>query len=139
MHVINDNYGMHVGDRLIAKLGELIRSRLVPGALAARISGDRFAILLPTGLRRGRWPSPSALRQGVAALVPAHLGANADASFSASISIGVAAIEANRAWISPHALAAAETACKAAKDRGRNRVEVYQASDVAASCAATRT
>ena len=33
----------------IAKLGELIRSRLVPGALAARISGDRFAILLPTG------------------------------------------------------------------------------------------
>ncbi len=25
-----------------------------------------------------------------------------------------------------HALAAAETACKAAKDRGRNRVEVYQ-------------
>ena len=27
-------------------------------------------------------------------------------------------------------LAAAETACKAAKDRGRNRVEVYQQSDV---------
>jgi len=26
-----------------------------------------------------------------------------------------------------HSLAAAETACKAAKDRGRNRVEVYQA------------
>jgi EAL domain-containing protein (putative c-di-GMP-specific phosphodiesterase class I) len=29
-----------------------------------------------------------------------------------------------------HALAAAETACKAAKDRGRNRVEVYQSTDV---------
>jgi EAL domain-containing protein (putative c-di-GMP-specific phosphodiesterase class I) len=29
-----------------------------------------------------------------------------------------------------HSLAAAETACKAAKDRGRNRVEVYQANDV---------
>jgi EAL domain-containing protein (putative c-di-GMP-specific phosphodiesterase class I) len=28
-----------------------------------------------------------------------------------------------------HSLAAAETACKAAKDRGRNRVEVYQAND----------
>ena len=61
MHVINDNFGMHVGDKLIAKLGELIRSRLVPGALAARISGDRFAILLPTGCgdampRRGAAP-----------------------------------------------------------------------------------
>ena len=28
-----------------------------------------------------------------------------------------------------HSLAAAETACKAAKDRGRNRVEVYQSND----------
>ncbi len=36
MHVINDNHGMPIGDRLIAKLGELIRARLVPGALAAR-------------------------------------------------------------------------------------------------------
>ncbi len=29
-----------------------------------------------------------------------------------------------------HSLAAAETACKAAKDRGRNRVEVYRTNDV---------
>ena len=29
-----------------------------------------------------------------------------------------------------HSLAAAETACKAAKDRGRNRVEVYQTNDL---------
>ncbi len=28
-----------------------------------------------------------------------------------------------------HAFAAAETACKAANDRGRNRVEVYQEAD----------
>ena len=50
MHVINDNYGMHMGDRVIAQLGELIRTRLPPGAIAARISGDRFAILLPAVL-----------------------------------------------------------------------------------------
>jgi diguanylate cyclase (GGDEF)-like protein len=127
MHVINDNYGMHVGDRLIAKLGELIRSRLMPGAFAARISGDRFAILLPSGSTDALAFAES-LRQGVAALSPAHLGANADASFSASVSIGVAAIEENPVDF-PHALAAAETACKAGKDRGRNRVEVCQASD----------
>jgi diguanylate cyclase (GGDEF)-like protein len=127
MHVINDNYGMHVGDRLIGKLGELIRSRLVPGAIAARISGDRFAILLPSGSNDATAFAES-LRQGVAALLPAHLGANADATFSATVSIGVAAIEENPVDF-PHALAAAETACKAAKDRGRNRVEVCQASD----------
>ena len=127
MHVINDNFGMHVGDRLIAKLGELIRSRLVPGALAARISGDRFAILLPTAPRDAS-AFAEALRQGVNLLTPAHLGAVADASFSASISIGVAAID-DAPVDFPHALAAAETACKAAKDRGRNRVEVCQPSD----------
>ncbi len=41
---------MHVGDRVIAQLGELIRKRMPPGAIAARISGDRFAILLPAAL-----------------------------------------------------------------------------------------
>ena len=38
------------------------------------------------------------------------------------MSIGVAAIEENPVDFA-HALAVAETACKAAKDRGRNRVE----------------
>lgn len=128
MHVVNDNYGMHVGDRLIAKLGELIRARLVPGALAARISGDRFAILLPTGPNDAT-AFAEALRLGVASLSAMHLGASADASFSASVSIGVATMADPRVEFS-HAFAVAETACKAAKDRGRNRVELYQSSDV---------
>jgi diguanylate cyclase (GGDEF)-like protein len=127
MHVINDNFGMHVGDKLLSKLGELIRSRLVPGSLAARISGDRFAILLPTA-EEDATSFAEALRAGVEGLVGAHLGAT-DASFSATVSIGVAAINDPRVDL-PHALAVAETACKAAKDRGRNRVELYQTSDV---------
>jgi diguanylate cyclase (GGDEF)-like protein len=127
MHVINDNYGMHVGDRLVGKLGEMIRARLMPGALAARMSGDRFAILLPAGIEDAI-AFAEALRQGVAVLQPAHLGAGADSSFTASVSIGVAAIE-DSAVDFMHSLAAAETACKAAKDRGRNRVEVCEAND----------
>jgi len=42
--------GMHVGDSVLGQLGELMRHRLPPGAFAARISGDRFAVLLPTQL-----------------------------------------------------------------------------------------
>ncbi len=129
MHVINDNYGMPIGDKLISKLGELIRARMVPGALAARISGDRFALLLPTG-EEDAVHFGEALRAGVEKISVVHLGASAaDASFHASISIGVAALVGSRVDLS-HALAIAETACKAAKDRGRNRVEVYQASDL---------
>ncbi|MGA8049436.1 MAG: EAL domain-containing protein, partial [Burkholderiales bacterium] len=127
MHVINDNYGMPLGDRLIAKLGELIRGGLVPGALAARISGDRFAVLLPTG-EEDASHFAEALRGSVERLTALHLGGAADASFHASVSIGVAAVFGGKVDLA-QALATAETACKAAKDRGRNRVETYRASD----------
>ena len=50
LHVINENYGMPMGDRVITLLGELIRSRMPPSAFGSRISGDRFAILLPASL-----------------------------------------------------------------------------------------
>lgn len=128
LHVVNDNFGMPLGDRLIAKLGELVRARLVPGALAARISGDRFALLLPTG-EEDAVNFAEALRAGVEKLGVVHLGGPSGASFQASVSIGAAALMGARIDLA-HALAMAETACKAAKDRGRNRVEVYQATDL---------
>jgi len=123
MHVINDNYGMHMGDRVIAQLGELIRTRLPPGAIAARISGDRFAILLPAALQDAA-KFAEALRAGAE-----DLGAVfGDGKMQVSVSVGVSAVDA-RSKEFVHAFAAAETACKAANDRGRNRVELYQEAD----------
>jgi diguanylate cyclase (GGDEF)-like protein len=123
MHLINDSFGMHVGDRVIAQLGELIRKRIPPGALAARISGDRFAALLPVGLDDAAAFAES-LRQGAE-----RLGQSiGDGTIMVSISIGVAPIEP-RAEEFTHAFAAAETACKAANDRGRNRVEIFREAD----------
>jgi diguanylate cyclase (GGDEF)-like protein len=123
MHVINDSYGMHVGDKVIAQLGDLVRKRIPPGAIAARISGDRFAVLLPVGLDDAATFAES-LRQGAE-----QLGSTiGDGTLVVSISIGVAAVEP-RAQEFTHAFAAAETACKAANDRGRNRVEVFQEAD----------
>jgi len=123
LHVINDNYGMHMGDRVIAQLGELIRARVPPGALAARISGDRFAILLPAKLDDAA-KFAEALRSGAEEVGTAF----GDGKMQVSISIGVAAVDAKSSEL-VHAFAAAETACKAANDRGRNRVEVYQEAD----------
>jgi diguanylate cyclase (GGDEF)-like protein len=123
MHVINDNYGMHMGDRVIAQLGELIRTRLPPGAIAARISGDRFAILLPADLQDAA-KFAEALRAGAENLAAVF----GDGKMPVSVSIGVAAVDP-RSKEFVHAFAAAETACKAANDRGRNRVELYQEAD----------
>jgi diguanylate cyclase (GGDEF)-like protein len=124
VHIINEKFGMHVADALLGQLGELIRQRLPPGAFGARISGDRFAVMLPADIGDAEAFAES-LREGSERLVLNQ----GEGHLPISISIGVAPLEANQPELS-HALAAAETACKAAKDRGRNRVEVYRASDV---------
>jgi len=124
LHVINDNFGMRVGDGILGQLGELLRGRLPAGAFAARISGDRFAAMLPGHL-------DDAERFGEALREAAEQLGNmqGNSRLRVSISIGVAALDSSEGELM-HSLAAAETACKAAKDRGRNRVEVYRANDV---------
>lgn len=123
LHVINDNFGMHVGDTVLGQLGELVRERLPRGAFGARISGDRFALLLPTQLDDAENFGES-LRLGVEKIGTMH----GDSRLHVSISVGVALLDTAAGELM-HSLAAAETACKAAKDRGRNRVEVYHPND----------
>jgi diguanylate cyclase (GGDEF)-like protein len=124
LHVINDSLGMRVGDGVLGQIGELLSSRLPPRAFAARISGDRFAVLVPGHLDDAERFGES-LREAVE-----QLGSSRDSSrLRLSISVGVAEFDSREGELM-HSLAAAEAACKAAKDRGRNRVEVYRANDV---------
>jgi diguanylate cyclase (GGDEF)-like protein len=123
LHAINENSGMHVGDVLLAQLGELIRQRLPPGAFGARISGDRFAVMLPARVHDAE-AFAEALREGTERLALL----SSDAKLPLSISAGVAQLESAASELA-HVLAPAESACKMAKDRGRNRVELYHPSD----------
>jgi diguanylate cyclase (GGDEF)-like protein len=123
LHAINENSGMHVGDTVLGQLGELIRQRLPPGAFGARISGDRFAVMLPARVHDAE-AFAEALREGTERLATL----SGDARLPVSISAGVAQLESPASELA-HALAPAETACKMAKDRGRNRVELYHPSD----------
>jgi len=124
LHAINENFGMHEGDGVLAQIGELLRRRLPAGGLAARISGDRFALLLPLA-REQATEFAEALREAAAQLGSTH----ASTRLHVSVSIGVASLERSHDGLA-HALAAAETACKAAKDRGRNRVDVHEEADL---------
>ena len=123
LHAINEKAGMHVGDSVLGQLGEMFRKRLPPGAFGARISGDRFTVLLPASVEDAE-KFAQALRAGAEQLVPGP----GESRPPVSISIGVALLDPEGGELG-HVLAAAESACKAAKDRGRNRVEVYQSSD----------
>ncbi len=124
LHVINETFGMHVGDDVIASVAECMAKTLPHGALSARISGDRLAALIPnSGMQVGATVAET-IRAAIAAIAPRA----GQGSFEVSASLGVALVVSSGNALA-HALATAEIACKTAKDRGRNRVEVFQDSD----------
>jgi len=125
LHVINDLWGFEMGDRAICSVSQQMEAQLAPhNAVLSRLSGDRFTVFLPDcSLARAR----EIADQVRAAVVTTKLNTAMEPLFL-SISWGVAMLRVGEDRLD-HGLAAAEIACKAAKDRGRNRVEVYQDTD----------
>ena len=124
LHVINETFGMHVGDDVIVNVAECMAKALPTEALSARISGDRLAALIPNSSMSAAAIVAEKIRAGAAAIAPRA----GQGSFEVSVCLGVAPIGRSDNPL-VHALATAEIACKAAKDRGRNRVEIFQDSD----------
>jgi diguanylate cyclase (GGDEF)-like protein len=124
LHVINETFGMHVGDDVIGNVAECMAKVLPAPALSARISGDRLAALIPNAGMEAAAEIAERIRAAAAAITPRA----GQGSFEVSASLGVAPVGRAENALA-HALATAEIACKAAKDRGRNRVEVFQDSD----------
>jgi diguanylate cyclase (GGDEF)-like protein len=125
MHVVNDNFGMHVGDELIGKIADVLRKKPRPGALAARIAGDRFAVFLPDCTLEFAEQIGEMVRRQCAELTYAR----GDGTVQVSVSVGAAELPEGPTNRLAHGLANAEIACKAAKDRGRDRVEIFQDAD----------
>jgi diguanylate cyclase (GGDEF)-like protein len=125
MHVVNELHGFELGNELIVRIADLLGPPLLPeGAIAARISADRFAILLPLTDVQQSARAAEAIREAASRL---KLGP-AESTFDVSISCGVASYIAMPQGLD-RALAMAELACKAAKAKGRNRVEIYASTD----------
>ena len=125
MHALNDLFGFDVGDDVLRRLAALWPAgRIAQGGLIGRLSGDRFAAVLDScTLNHGRsWAEKVRTQVEQLVLPPACKG------FRFSASFGVAAIEPGERFEA--ALARASTAGRAAKDRGRNRVELFTDSDL---------
>jgi diguanylate cyclase (GGDEF)-like protein len=125
MHVVNQASGFEIGNELIVRIADLMSPPLLPAAaLAARLSGDRFVIVLPKCDARAAQGIAEGLR---AAIKELKIG-SADNLVEVSVSCGVADLVAM-----PHGLdrsmGAAEIACKTAKGRGGNRVELFASDD----------
>ena len=121
MHVVNELHGFELGNELIVRVAELLTAPLLPpGALAARIAADRFLIVLPNSAEEAAVSVADSVRTAAGSL---KIGPP-DSAFDVSIRCGVAPLLPLGDGLA-RAVAAAEIACKVARDRGRDRVEAY--------------
>ncbi|HTU67019.1 MAG TPA: GGDEF domain-containing protein [Steroidobacteraceae bacterium] len=125
LHVCNETHGFELGDELIVRVAQVLTAGLLPDhRLVARISADSFAAIIDDTDPRDAAPLAAKLQEAVRAI---RIGP-ATEPLKVSVSCGVAAIVDMPKGFA-RALAAAELACKTAKDRGRDRVEVYACED----------
>jgi diguanylate cyclase (GGDEF)-like protein len=125
MHMVNEVHGFELGNEVIVRIADLLGPPLLPqGASAARLSGDRFAIVL-----NGVDPrAAAAVAEKIQAAAGSLVIGPPQSAVDVSISCGVSALIAMPQGFA-RAMAAAELACKTAKSRGRGRVELYACED----------
>jgi diguanylate cyclase (GGDEF)-like protein len=126
LHVCNEKHGFELGDELIMRIADLLTSKLVPAeSLVGRLSGDKFAVMLENCEPQAALGFTQKLQQAASKIV---IGPAED-TFDVSLSCGVATVvDVPKGFA--RALACSEIACKAAKDRGRNRTELYANDDI---------
>ncbi|MEM9452282.1 MAG: diguanylate cyclase [Cyanobacteria bacterium P01_E01_bin.6] len=122
--VVNDTCGHMAGDELLRQISQLLKGRIRTTDTLARLGGDEFGVLLKNcPLKRAEMIADT-LRQAVQTFRFLWQ----DKAFSIGVSLGLVPLEANHCTLT-EALSAADAACYAAKDRGRNRIHIYQVDD----------
>ncbi len=122
--VINETCGHDVGDQLLLKVSRLLSRHVRECDELARLGGDEFAILF-----RG-CPLVDARRRAdeICHALASDRFETADQSFRVTTSIGVVDLTRTEGT-QQQLLSFADSACFTAKDKGRNRIVLYQADD----------
>jgi diguanylate cyclase (GGDEF)-like protein len=120
LQLVNDTFGRKAGDEVIMRFARLLDTDLPRSAVLSRLTGDDFCILLTHADAEQGLKLAHQVREKGQSL--RYL--EGDKSLQITISIGVA--EFNRKSGDEGAsVTAARMACEAAKDHGRDRIEVY--------------
>ncbi len=122
--VINDTCGHVAGDELLRRVTDVLRSVVRDSDTVARLGGDEFGILLEYCPADKAVGLANRLREGLYAFRFVW----DDKAFNISVSIGLVPVN-HQSETLEQVLSAADSACYAAKEAGRNRVRVYQADD----------
>ncbi|TMH07575.1 MAG: EAL domain-containing protein [Betaproteobacteria bacterium] len=121
--LVNDTAGHMAGDELLRQIGDLLRRTLAPQDIVARLGGDDFAALVHgTDADEGR-EAAERLRCAIADYRFTWRGQ----IYAVRVSIGLVEVTSEAASVE-RLLSLADTACYAAKEQGRDQVQVYDES-----------
>jgi diguanylate cyclase (GGDEF)-like protein/PAS domain S-box-containing protein len=118
---INDTCGHVAGDELLRQLGQALQQKVRSADVVARLGGDEFGVLLHNCSQNSALQVAGSLLKTVGQFQFVW-GANV---FSLGASVGVVTVDAHFRRLA-QVMDAADSACYAAKDAGRNRVYVYE-------------
>ncbi len=119
---VNDTLGHHVGDSVLVRASRLLASIVRPGDTVARLGGDEFAVLLVDVER------PDAVVDFAHRIVTVLRNAPDFEGHQVGLSISVGVAFADGGKTTEQLLSEADSAMYEAKEKGKNRVEVFQTS-----------
>jgi diguanylate cyclase (GGDEF)-like protein/PAS domain S-box-containing protein len=123
--IVNDACGHSAGDQLLKQLGALLKSKIRWRDTLARLGGDEFGVLLESCTMDEALRTAETLRE----VISEFKFMWDERSFRLGASVGVVPITPATDDVAA-LLTAADSACAAAKDAGRNRVYSYQENDI---------
>ncbi len=123
--IVNDTCGHSAGDALLGQVGQLLKSKVRWRDTLSRLGGDEFGVLLEACSLDEALRTAEGLREAVR---------NCrfqweDRTFRLGVSIGVVPIAPENEDVAS-VLSAADSACQAAKEQGRNRVHCFEENDI---------
>jgi diguanylate cyclase (GGDEF)-like protein/PAS domain S-box-containing protein len=123
--IINDSCGHGAGDALLGQVGALLKAKVRWRDTLSRLGGDEFGILLEACSLDEALRTAEVLREAVRNFRYTW----EDRTFRLGASVGVVPITADNEDVAS-ILSAADSACQAAKEAGRNRVHSFAENDI---------
>jgi diguanylate cyclase (GGDEF)-like protein len=121
--IVNDTCGHQAGDELLRQLTGLLAAETRDADTLARLGGDEFGVILTDcPLRDAR-----RVAEKLIGVIQDFRFVWRERQFSLGASVGVVAVDSTQSLAG--LMSAADSACYAAKEKGRNRVRVYHPED----------
>lgn len=124
LQLVNDTFGRSAGDDVIRRFARLLEEDLPKSAVLSRLTGDDFCMLLTHADSDAALDYANNVREKISAL--RYL--EGDKSLQVTMSVGIAEFDRHIGDES-NVLTTARMACEAAKEHGRDRVEIYDQSN----------